>query len=488
MWRDINKNIMGKIIGRENERCILEELYKSGQAEFAAVYGRRRVGKTFLIREHFKDRFAFCHTGLSPFELKGSQMMRSQLQNFSYSLARFGAEIDNVPKDWMEAFNILIRLLESKGKDRRLVVFIDEIPWIATPRSGFITALEHFWNGWGAGQNNLLLIVCGSATSWINDNLINNTGGLYGRLTRQMHLSPMTLYETEQLFGSNGIVMDRYDIVQSYMVFGGIPYYLNAFTKGKSLSWNIDRLMFGKDAGFTDEFDRMFRSLFVNADEYQKIVRFLAKSRNGYTREEIASSTTSSGGGLTKILKGLQESGFISVCKDTGGKAKNSRYRLSDPFCLFWLQFKDNIRTTDESFWENSQFLPGINSWRGFAFENVCFMHIPQIKAALGISGVHTEVSSWTYKGDSIHDGAQIDMLIERADRIINLCEIKFSISEYAITKDYDRRLRTRLQTFLDVMRPKSSIHHTLVTTYGLKENEYSGRFQNVITLDGLFR
>ena len=316
---------MENIVGRETERRILEELYKSARPEFVAVYGRRRVGKTFLIREHFKDRFAFFHTGLSPFELKGSQMMRGQLQNFSYSLARFGAEIENMPKDWIEAFNLLIRLLESKGKDKRLVVFIDEVPWIATPRSGFITALEHFWNGWGAGQDNLLLIVCGSATSWINDNLINNTGGLYGRLTRQIHLSSMTLAETEKLFVANGIIMDRYDVVQSYMVFGGIPYYLNAFTKGKSLSWNIDRLMFGKDAVFADEFDRMFRSLFSNSEEYQKIVRFLSRSRNGYTRDEIVSSVSSSGGGLTKILKCLQENGFISVCKDAGGRARDIR-------------------------------------------------------------------------------------------------------------------------------------------------------------------
>lgn len=479
---------MENIVGRETERRILEELYKSARPEFVAVYGRRRVGKTFLIREHFKDRFAFFHTGLSPFELKGSQMMRGQLQNFSYSLARFGAEIENMPKDWIEAFNLLIRLLESKGKDKRLVVFIDEVPWIATPRSGFITALEHFWNGWGAGQDNLFLIVCGSATSWINDNLINNTGGLYGRLTRQIHLSSMTLAETEKLFVANGIIMDRYDVVQSYMVFGGIPYYLNAFTKGKSLSWNIDRLMFGKDAVFADEFDRMFRSLFSNSEEYQKIVRFLSRSRNGYTRDEIVSSVSSSGGGLTKILKCLQENGFISVCKDAGGRARDIRYRLSDPFCLFWLHFKDNMKTTNESFWENRQFLPGINAWRGFAFENVCYMHVSQIKAALGISGVHTEVFSWIYKGDDSHDGTQVDMLISRADRIINLCEIKFSISEYTVTKDYDHRLRTRLQTFLDVMRPKSSVHNTLITTYGLRENEYSGRFQNVITLDDLFR
>ena len=478
---------MEAIIGRDKEKNILEELYKGSKPEFVAVYGRRRVGKTFLVRELFKDRFAFYHTGLSPAELGNSQLMNGQLKNFSYSLAKYGAEIRSEPKDWMEAFNILIECLENQSEKKRQVVFIDEMPWMDTPRSGFITALEHFWNGWGAGRNNLLLIVCGSATSWINDHLINNTGGLYGRLTRQIHLSPLTLRETEKLMVSNGIELDKYDIVQSYMIFGGIPYYINAFTKGKSLSWNVDHLIFGRDAAFSDEFDRMFDSLFVNSAEYKRMIRFISKSKSGFTREEIASGIVTSGGYLTKMLKTLKENGFISAFRDFSGKSKNTRYKVTDPFCLFYLRFNDHKTTQDEMFWQNNQFLPAVNTWRGFAFENVCFLHIPQIKSALGIASVATDVSSWSFKENEIHDGTQIDMLVSRADRIINLCEIKFSVSEYVITKEYDERLRKRMQTFMEVVRPKYAIHNTLITTYGLKQNNYSSRFQNVITLQDLF-
>lgn len=480
--------LMADIIGRNIEQDILNSLYNSKKSEFIAIYGRRRIGKTFLIREMFKDRFAFYHTGLSPFELKGKKLLTEQLHNFALSLARYGFRNTTVPTGWMEAFNLLIELLESKGKESRQVVFLDEVPWMDTHRSGFITALEHFWNGWGAGRDNLMLIVCGSATSWINDNLINNTGGLYGRLTKHICLSPMTLAETEELFESHNIRMDRYDIVQSWMIFGGIPYYLSSLTKERSLAQNVDDLLFRRGSGLADEFDRLFNSLFVNPEDYKRIVRFLSTSNSGYTREEIAAKASSSGGGLTKILRVLKENGFISAFQDFSGRSKDLRYRLTDPFCMFYLKFIDGHRTNDEAFWENSQFLPGINAWRGLAFENVCFAHIRQIKAALGISGVRTEVFSWIFRGNDEHDGAQIDMLIDRADRIINLCEIKFSIAEYTITKDYDRKLRQRLQTFFEVVHPKKTIHQTFITTYGLRSNEYSGKVQSVITMDDLFR
>lgn len=478
---------MAVIIGREPERKQLESLYGSGRSEFVVLYGRRRVGKTFLVRELFKDRMTFCHTGLSPFELKGERLMRSQLQNFSYSLVRAGKSLDTPPSDWIGAFNLLIEFLEDRDDGGRILVFLDEVPWMDTPRSGFLTALEHFWNGWGAGKDNLMLVVCGSATSWISNKLINNTGGLYGRITRRMRLEPMTLSETEKLLHMNGVTMERYDIVQSYMIFGGIPYYLNAFAPDMSLARNVDSLIFGHNSAFAGEFDRLFNSLFTNSDDYKRVVRFLAGRRQGYTREEISTGAMSSGGALTAVLDGLKESGFIMPTRDFSGRTRQLRYRLVDPFCLFYLHFVDGRKIADEAFWEHSQFLPSVTSWRGFAFENICFLHLPAIKAALGISGVSAEVSSWNYKGDEGHDGAQIDMLLKRADRVINLCEIKFSISEFSVNGEYDKRLKSRLQTFMDVVKPRSAVRQTLITTYGLRRNEYSGQFVDVVTMDDLF-
>lgn len=476
---------MAHIVGRIEEKTLLNNLYNSGKAEFVALYGRRRVGKTFLVREYFKNEFAFYHTGLSPFEMEEKQLLEQQLRSFSYSLSRYGADIYETPKDWMEAFNVLITLLENKlhsNPQKRMVVFIDEMPWMDTPRSGFVTALDHFWNGWGAGQENMMLIICGSSTSWINDNIINSTGGLYGRLTRSIHLAPMTLSEIEELQKRMGVIFDRYDIIQSYMIFGGIPYYHNGLQKGLSLAQNIDNLLFKDKAIFKNEFDRLFSSLFINPDEYKNIVRFLANRREGYTREEIKTVASSTGGGLSKVLKRLIECDFITQCRDFSGKEKNAKYKLTDPFCLFYLNFLEKKKTTNQHFWTSNLNKPILNSWSGFAFENICFLHISQIKKALGILGVQTEVSSW-HSADN-----QIDMVISRDDRILNLCEIKFCISSYTITKEYDKKLKERLQDFITLEHPKRAVHQTFITTYGLTSNEYSQRIQSVVTLEDLFK
>ena len=283
---------MKSIIGRKIEQNKLEQIYSSNKAEFVVIYGRRRVGKTYLVRELFQDRFNFYHTALSPIELDGKNLTIKQLQAFYYSLKRYGANIEHEPSDWFEAFEMLITLLENKDKNRRLVIFIDELPWMDTPRSGFITAFEHFWNSWAAGQKNIMLIVCGSAASWISDKLIQNKGGLYGRTTYEIHLSPFTLGECEEFMKSEGIVMNRYDQLQCYMTMGGIPYYLSYINKGESLTQNIDRLFFFFFGKLREEFYRLYASLFSTPEKYIKIIRLLSQKREGYTREEIAKKGT----------------------------------------------------------------------------------------------------------------------------------------------------------------------------------------------------
>ena len=331
---------MNAIIGRKQEQKELEKVYNSNKAEFVVVYGRRRVGKTYLVREYFNGEFDFYHTALSPVELQGDNLMEKQLQSFYFSLKRYGAEVEEKPRDWFEAFEMLIALLSSKGKDKRLVVFIDELPWMDTPRSGFVTALEHFWNGWAAGQKNVMLIVCGSATSWISDVLIQSKGGLYGRTTHEIHISPFTLGECEEYMKSEGIVMDRYDQLQCYMIMGGVPYYLSYLNKGESLTQNIDRLFFQKDAKLRDEFDRLYASLFTNPEKYIKIIKLLAEKRVGYTRDEISKETgISLGGGLTTMLKALEASDFIMHYTYYKHSAREVYYKLTDLYTLFYLYF-----------------------------------------------------------------------------------------------------------------------------------------------------
>lgn len=356
-----------------------------------------------------------------------------------------------------------------------------------TPRSGFLTAFEHFWNGWGAHQDNLMLIVCGSATSWISDKLINNKGGLYNSVTNEIKLKPFTLAESEEYYKSNGIVMSRYDQLQCYMAIGGIPFYMSLLKRGVSLAQNIDMLFFEQTAKLKQEFSRLYGSLFTNYEECEKIIRLLATKRQGYTRKEITEKTgLPDGGGLSASLRALEVSDFISSYVKYGQSRRTVYYRLIDSFSMFYLSFVEGRRTSDENFWQSNIRSHELMAWRGFSFETLCFYHIRQIKHALGISGVYTETTPWSSKLKK--DGAQIDMLIDRADNIINICEMKFSEDDFTVTSSYNRQLRHKMTVFCEETKCRKTLHLTLVTTYGLTFNEYSGNFPKVITMDDLFK
>ena len=474
------------IIGRKEERKVLLSLSKSKQSEFAVVYGRRRVGKTYLVRELFEGKFAFYHTAISPFEMTDSDLLyRQQLKTFSESLRMYGDYHKEVPSDWFEAFSWLKELLMRKGTGTRQIVFIDELPWMDTPRAGFITAFEHFWNGWGAGCHNLFLIVCGSATTWINDKLLNNTGGLYGRATREIHLSPFTLSETYDYFKSRGLSIDQYDTLQAYMVVGGIPYYLSYFETGLSIAQNIDKMFFSKDSKLQVEFARLYQSLFKDSEKYVEIVKFLATKRIGFTRKEICDALgISSGAGITTMLQSLEASDFIIKYIPVGGSSRDAHYKLIDFFTLFYCHFTDKVKV-GAGFWENSLHNPKLNAWRGFSFEEVCYAHADKIKNALGISGVNTNISPWiSSEKDS---KTQIDMVIDRDDRVVNICEIKFYAGMFTISKQYDLEIKNKVTAFVEQCKKVKNPHLTLITTYGLKQNMYSGGVQRVITMEDLF-
>jgi len=477
---------MMQIIGREQDIKKLNFLYQSGKPEFVVVYGRRRVGKTFLIREHFRNQFAFYHTGISPAELKsaGFDLKREQLRAFCTSLQQYGGEWDNYPQDWFAAFECLKALLERKESEDRQVVFIDELPWLGRDNPGFVSALEHFWNNWGAAHSELMLIVCGSAASWINDNILNNPGGLYGRVTDEIPLSPFTLRECEQYYAYKGFNMDRYDQVQSYMVFGGIPYYLDMLQRDKSLAQNIDWLFFSKNGKLRMEFQRLYQSLFDDSDKYMSIVRTLAAHRTGYTRKEISEkSGIAYNGRLSKMLDALEKSDFIVSYQYFGRSAKEVYYKLVDNYSLFYLKFIYGQKNVNENFWSSNLRTPLLNTWRGLAFEDVCLQHERQIKQALGFSAVACQSGPWLSKEGT----AQVDLLFDRDDRVITLCEMKFSNDVFTITQDYDAQLRRKTDRFVEETGCRKSVQLALVTTYGLEQNKYAGRFQNTVAMDSLF-
>ena len=360
---------MAKIVGRKKEQQQLEHLLDSKEAEFLVVYGRRRVGKTFLIRNYFKDRLTFYHTALSPLELEGGELLQAQLLNFTSSLRRSGMEIDAAPQSWFEAFDLLIDFLSSKSKTEKIIVFIDEMPWLDTPKSGFVTAFEHFWNGWAAGQDNLLLVACGSATTWIVDRLLSNKGGLYNRVTQEMHLAPFTLKECEEYYREHGVVMDRYDQVQCYMAIGGIPYYMSFIDPGYSLAQNIDRLLFTRNGLLTLEFARLFGSLFSSPEPYKQVIRLLADYREGLKREDIAKLLNmSSGGTLSKLLEALVVSDFVTRYQYFGKSKREVYYKLTDFYSLFYIRFVEKGRRMNVDYWQNNQLTPSVTAWRGLAF------------------------------------------------------------------------------------------------------------------------
>lgn len=477
------------MIGREKERAQLIRLYESGEAQFVAVYGRRRVGKTYLVNSVFENRFTFRHAGLSPVEGKEQNSLKKQLEQFHATLRLHGLKDGRKPKTWIEAFYLLETLLINKDDGSRQLVFIDELPWLDTPRSGFITALEGFWNSWACGRKNFMLVVSGSSNSWIQNNLINNHGGLYGRVTCEIKLEPFTLRECEEYFRSNDIIFSRYDIVQSYMAFGGIPYYLGYFSPSLSLAQNIDEILFTPNAKLRTEFDRLFKSVFKNARNAELVVRLLGSKGIGYTRKEIADKTgIPEGESLTEVLRVLTACDFIISYTPFGESRKLTYYKLVDPFCLFHLRFVEGMDSLNRgNTWLERVSSHALSSWRGLAFENVCFNHIAQIKQVLGISNLATRQSVWTKKADGT-DGFQVDLVIERNDNIVNICEMKFYSGDYTVTKDYYKALLERTNLVSTHLNRKQSIRNTLVTTFALKKNEYSTVFSDVITLDDLFK
>lgn len=480
---------MATIIGRKAEIEELEGRYGSGHSEFIAVYGRRRIGKTFLIKQVFKERITFQHTGVSPVDKEEERnQLKTQLESFYYSLLNHGLEGVSMPRTWMEAFFDLEQLLTQIDDGSRQLIFLDELPWMDTPKSGFLPAFESFWNGWCSGKDNMMLVVCGSATSWVLRNITKSRGGLYGRLTDEIKLSPFSLRECEEYFESAGIGLSRYDITQAYMVFGGIPYYLSYFRKGLSLERNVDNILFGRKPRLQDEFNRLFGAIFKNAGDCKKIVRLLASRHSGFTREEIARETGMPfGGGLTNTLKSLEESDFIQKYHPYGESKKTPRYKLVDDFCLFWLKYVEK-NPKDGTFMADNMASDIMSSWNGVAFEEVCWQHIGQIKRALQIGGVKTSLSAWCVKGHDGKEGVQIDMLIFRKDNVVNLCEMKFSSVPFIIDKDEDMRLRKRIEALKASLSPRQTVHLTMITTFGVTSGKHSGIVQKEVTLDDLFQ
>ena len=473
------------MIGRKKELEILANAYASKKAELIAVFGRRRVGKTYLVGSFFEGKIDFELTGLKD----GTK--QQQLRNFAYSLKDVQKleDLPPPPIDWLEAFHQLKTYLESlDNTEKRKVVFIDELPWMAGGRSDFLTGFSYFWNSYAA-KANIIVVICGSATAWMIQKIINDKGGLHNRVTRRIHLQAFTLAETEAYFQEKHIAFDRYQLLLLYMTMGGIPHYLDQVEGGKSAIQNIDDICFQPQGLLRTEFDNLYSALFNNSDRYESIVSALSSTWKGMSRAEIISKTKmSDGGGLTMMLQELEQSGFISSYIPFGKKKKDTLFRLTDCYSLFYLKFIRDIPLKETISWQSLSKTQTWITWSGYAFENICFHHIDNIKAALGIAGVHTNQYSFLAKTTDEIEGTQIDLLIDRQDSVISLCEVKFYNDELILTKEDADNLRRKKSIFRHITSTKKQIFIVLITTFGLIKNKHSlGLVDNVLDMNALF-
>lgn len=469
------------IAGREVEKSILKDAIESKKSELVAIYGRRRVGKTFLVRTYYADHLSF--------ELTGSigANREIQLTNFANALEKF-MDIGispRIPDNWPAAFVMLGEYLERLSKKDKKVIFFDELPWLDTIHSGFLSAFDYFWNSWCSKRADIVVVICGSAASWMIDKIIYNKGGLHNRITRQIRLLPFTLAETKSFFKTKKINLDHYQIAQLYMVIGGVPHYLEHVRRGKSANQVIDELCFAPQAPLRNEFDNLYKSLFNKAENHISIIRVLSKRRSGLSRNEIMESAgLNSGGYFTDVLHELEESGFITSYLPLNRKSKDAIFRLTDEYSLFYLKFIEKSRSPQKGTWAILSSRPSWKAWSGYAFENLCLKHINKVKNALQIGSIHSEQGVWYDRDET----AQIDLVIDRADRCINLCEIKFSETSYTITAKYAKELQHKAIAYKNAMKTSKTIFTTLITTYGLKKNDYSAQYvDSEVVLDDLF-
>lgn len=472
------------IIGREDELSTISDLLKSGNSELLAITGRRRVGKTYLITESLKNQIIFEFVGTKNAD------MQSQLKKFDIELKKHFSNILNFKdlSDWIDAFEQLSICLSSVSHTRRKkhVVFLDEFPWIASKKSNFLAEFEYWWNTFGS-RNNIMVVISGSATSWIMENIINNKGGLYNRISHHIILQPFTLYETRKYLLSKKIRLDPYDVVQLYMTLGGIPHYLKAVKKGLSVQQNIKNMCFQKGGILTREFENLYAALFDQPQNYINIAKVLASKWKGLTRQEIARLTKiADGGTLTKSLESLEECSFIIKVHPFGSKTREVLYRIVDEFTIFYFAFMAKTGNTINEAWGKSA---KYSSWQGYAFENICFRHQKGIAQALGISGIEKYFCSFLHRGSSNSRGFQIDMLIDRSDNCINLCEMKFFNTRVIVDKKMASGLMNRRQDFLQLTATKKTVFTTIVTSYGIKSNDLSlNVVDSVVTLDQIMK
>ncbi|MBK8051824.1 MAG: ATP-binding protein [Saprospiraceae bacterium] len=476
---------MNDMIGRDGELSIVDDIYESQKSELLLVIGRRRVGKTFFIEHAFSEGMAFHFTGTKDAEVE------NQIEKFGQQIEKYFDKnvLEINIKNWAESLNLLSKSISGlrKSKKKR-VIFFDEFPWIDTHKSNFLNEFTYWWNNWASKQN-IIVVVAGSATSYLIDSFEKDTGGLHNRVTKRIEIKPFSLYETKLFLTKNNITLDHYHLVQLYMVMGGIPYYLREVKRGESATQAINRLCFENKGLLKNEFDFLYKALFKHAENHISVVKALASKHKGLTRQEIVRLTgLSDGGGLSKVLNELVACSFVLRLSSLDKKSKEIIYKLVDEYTLFYFNFIEGHKKVSGDAWLKFANMPHFTVWQGYAFENICFRHMDAIKSALGISGMYTENVSYYHKKNKESVGFQIDMIIDRADNVMNICEMKFYNKEVTIDRQTADKLRLRRANFKELSKTRKLLLNTLITTYGVETNEHSlAQIDSIVTMDQFF-
>ncbi len=463
------------VIGRKAEIQTLDSVWKSRAPELVALYGRRRIGKTYLVRQVLGKRGLFIEaTGIK------NASMRVQIANFTKIISDVfaGGLPLEAPSSWSNALALLTRELKKLPKSKKAILFLDELPWMATRRSGLIQALDYYWNTQWSRIPNLKVILCGSAASWILDNLVNAKGGLHNRLTRIIHLAPFDLRETKLFLEARGVKMKERQIVDVFLVTGGVPYYLEQIRRSRSAVQNIDALCFRPSGILYSEFPRIFRALFEQAETNLRIVKEIARYRYGLDRNRLlAALKMKSGGSFNKRIAELEAAGFIRAFRPYGKATRDTSYRVIDEYSLFYLRWiEPEIHSGFEfsrAHWKKVTNSPAWFSWAGYAFEDLCLKHTQQICNALEIGEIRSRAAVWRHvpkKGKS-DQGAQIDLLFDRDDDTITICAIKYSTAPFVIDKSYAEVLMKKVRVFEEKTRTKKQLLIAMITAGGLKPN-----------------
>ena len=487
-----------ELIGRDREQRDLRQLIDDKSPQLIGVYGRRRVGKTFLVRA------VFDQPDITFIEITGQKgkPLAQQLRNFSDALTTaFRLPVPVViPTSWREAFSLLTTLLsEQPGKK---VIFFDELPWLATKRSGMLQELDYFWNTKWSRLESLVVVLCGSAASWMLEKLINAKGGLHNRLTKIVPLKPFSLHTTEQFLTQRKIRLDRSQLLDLYFCTGGIPFYLSLLPTHSSAAKLVQQLAFEESGRLFTEFDVLLQSLFDDSEAHKVILSLLANKRYGLTRKELQSLSGLSGGGaLSKPLDELSASGFIQRLVPFEGTTRNAYYQLTDEYTLFYHRWIAPLRSRagviPDGYWLHEFGSQAYSAWAGLTLEVVCMKHINEMLRALGISGMKVLPSTWRCVPSTAESetrkssGAQIDIVLDRADRVINLCEIKYRRDPLKITTNLEKKLLEKQSIFLEQTRTNRTVRNILFCSGGFREGEReklpSTAIDEILNLEALF-